>query len=107
MAGSTLGITDDNVRNLPNKNLVDLLEAKPISWKSYNEDDTGACNLAATIGSAVCPNQSVKLSKTALYTRKHNPFISMTDIHNTTLRCAKIVSGAQLTTDKTNYHYIR
>ena len=110
MAGSTLGITDDNVRNLLNKNLVDLLEAKrpkPISWKSYNEDDTGACNLAATIGSAVCPNQSVKLSKTALYARKHNPFISMTNIHTTTLRCAKIVSGAQLTTDKTNYHYIR
>lgn len=102
IAGSTLGITDDNVHNLPNKNLVDLLEAKRISWKSYNEDYTGVCNLAATIGSAVCPNQSVKSRKTALYARKHNPFISMIDIQNTTSRCAKIVSGAQLTTDKTN-----
>ena len=102
IAGSTLGITDDNVHNLPNKNLVDLLEAKPISWKSYNEDYTGVCNLAATIGSAVCPNQSVKTSKTALYARKHDPFISMIDVQNTTSRCAKIVSGAQLTTDKTN-----
>ena len=102
IAGSTLGITDDNVHNLPNKNLVDLLEAKPISWKSYNEDYTGVCNLAATIGSAVCPNQSVKTTKTALYARKHDPFISMIDVQNTTSRCAKIVSGAQLTTDKTN-----
>ena len=37
ITGSTLGITSDNNINLSQKNLADLLEAKSITWKSYND----------------------------------------------------------------------
>ncbi|RIB30149.1 hypothetical protein C2G38_2153505 [Gigaspora rosea] len=36
--GSTDGATDDGDFNLPGQNLVDLLEAKSITWKAYMEN---------------------------------------------------------------------
>ncbi|XP_024383811.1 probable acid phosphatase [Physcomitrium patens] len=105
IAGSTLGVTDDSVHNLSQQNLVDLLETAGVSWKSYNENYTASpnvCNLAATIGSAVCPNQTKKTTKTTLYARKHNPFVSFTDIQGSASRCNKIVPATQLAVDKAN-----
>ncbi|KAL3684019.1 hypothetical protein R1sor_002041 [Riccia sorocarpa] len=61
VAGSTLGVTTDANVNLSNNNLVDLLEAAGVSWRSYSENYTQLssspnCNLATTIGSARCNN---------------------------------------------------
>lgn len=105
IAGSTLGVTDDANHNLSQQNLVDLLEAAGVSWKSYNENYSAAantCNLATTIGSQVCPNQSVKTTATSLYARKHNAFVSFTDVQSSPARCNKIVPATQLATDKAN-----
>lgn len=105
IAGSTLGVTDDNVHNLSQRNIVDLLETAGVTWKSYNENyaaSPNTCNTAATIGSAVCPNQSVRTSPTTLYARKHNAFVSFTDVQSSAARCNKIVPATQLATDKTN-----
>lgn len=47
-----------------------------ISWKAYEEDFPGHCKLEETIGH---------------YYRKHNPFISFTNVHTNATRCAKVV----------------
>jgi hypothetical protein len=85
--GSTLGILDDADYNVTGKNLVDLLEDKGISWKAYMENYPGNC-YQYSFGPG---NDS--------YARKHNPFISMVNIHNDPVRCAKIVNASQLDMD--------
>jgi len=81
LGGSYFTCTDDSPCNLKNINLVDLLEAKSVSWKSYQENyvpgPNGACNLITSGNS---------------YYRKHNPFMSFTDITSNLTRCQKIVS---------------
>jgi acid phosphatase len=66
---------------------VDLLEAKNISWKSYQEAYTGNCDTSMRIGT---------------YARKHNPFMSMTNIQKDSNRCVNIVNADQLDTDISN-----
>jgi len=75
--------TDKNV-NVSASNLVDLMEAKGISWKTYQEDFPGDCNPKAFIGN---------------YARKHNPFMSFDNIRNNPARCAKIVNSKELDAD--------
>ncbi|CAG8526915.1 5951_t:CDS:2 [Dentiscutata erythropus] len=89
--GSTAGITDDNSHNVAGNNLVDLLEAKNVSWKAYMENYPGNCFTGTFAPSG-----------TDLYARKHDPFISMNDIRQNSARCAKIVPLTQLDTDITN-----
>lgn len=84
---STLGILDYADYNVTGKNLVDLLEDKGISWKAYMENYPANC-YQYSFGPG---NDS--------YTRKHNPFISMVNIHDDPVRCAKIVNASQLDTD--------
>ncbi|KAI9366942.1 phosphoesterase [Zopfochytrium polystomum] len=86
VAGDTLGVTGDGNVNLAQSNIADLLEAKGITWKAYQEDySTSGCNTAATIGR---------------YARKHNPFMSFTSISTNTTRCTShIVNSAQLDVD--------
>jgi len=98
-AGTTAGVPDDNdvTVNLPN--IVDQLEAKGHSWKGYMQ----SYSLCATKFDHACGNQ--------LYERKHNPFISFTDVQNTPARLAKLVDLSQLDTDLANntvpdYSYI-
>ncbi|CAG8770812.1 12725_t:CDS:2 [Cetraspora pellucida] len=87
--GSTAGITDDGAHNLPDVNLVDLLEAKQISWKGYMETYPGNC-----FNGTFAPSQTNQS-----YARKHNPFINMQDVITNPTRCAKIVELGQLDTD--------
>jgi len=81
LAGSYTGCTDDSPCNLSEKNLADLLEGHGVSWKSYQEEyvpgANGACNME-TSGNK--------------YYRKHNPFMSFTDITGNLTRCQKIVN---------------
>jgi hypothetical protein len=84
IAGSYFTCTDDSPCNLANKNLVDLLEPAGLTWKSYQENyvplANGDCNL--------------ETSKNGYY-RKHNPFMSFTDITTVLARCQKIVPETQ------------
>lgn len=87
LAADHMGVNDDNVHDIDGTNLVDLLEQKGVSWKSYNEDYPGNCYTG---------------SKKGKYARKHTPFISFTDISGNKQRCAKIVEGKELDNDLNN-----
>nr|CAG8562994.1 15041_t:CDS:2 [Entrophospora candida] len=87
IAGDVLNVVDDNNIDLLDKNIVDLLEVKNISWKSYQENYPGGCFLGETNGVL------------HQYTRSHNPFISFLSISKNPDLCAKIVSSDQLNKD--------
>ncbi|KAI9000276.1 phosphoesterase family-domain-containing protein [Gaertneriomyces semiglobifer] len=75
----------DNEVNVDRKTLVDLLEAKGVSWKTYQENYPGNCYNGD--------------SGDKLYVRKHNPFIAINNIRNNPARCAKIVPSDQFLKD--------
>src|SRR5262249_47007627 len=83
VAGSTLGVADDSSQDLDATSLRDLLEEKGISWKAYMED---------------LPKDKAK-TKSGLYFRKHNPFISFDAVRNDPARLEKIVNATQLALD--------
>jgi len=86
-AGTTAGVPNDNdvTVNLPN--IVDQLEAKKHTWKAYMQN----LSLCATKLDHACGNQ--------LYERKHNPFVSFTDVQSSPARMANVVDLTQLDTD--------
>ncbi|KIM81495.1 hypothetical protein PILCRDRAFT_821283 [Piloderma croceum F 1598] len=88
-SGSTNGVTSDSTITINVKNVADLLETKGLTWKSYQENWPGNCFTGTE-------------STDGLYFRKHNPFISYTDIQQNSTRCAKIVDASQLSTDISN-----
>lgn len=75
LGGDFFGVRNDNPIDLDQTNLIDLLEQSGYSWKGYMEKYPGNCFTGATSGR---------------YVRKHNPFISFTDISHNTHRCANI-----------------
>jgi hypothetical protein len=87
-AGTTAGVPDDNdvTVNLPN--IVDQLEAKNHTWKAYMQS-LSLCN--GNKLAHACGNQ--------LYERKHNPFVSFTDVQTNPARMANIVDFSQLAMD--------
>ncbi|KAI8079978.1 phosphoesterase family-domain-containing protein [Halteromyces radiatus] len=87
ISGSTSGVFMDFESNINRNSIVDLLEAKGITWKSYQQAYTGNCDTSMRIGT---------------YARKHNPFMSMVNIHNNATRCANIVNADQLDVDIKN-----
>ena len=90
-AGTTAGVPDDNdvTVNLPN--IVDQLEAKKHTWKGYMQG-LSLCN-GDRLAHA-CGNQ--------LYERKHNPFVSFSDVQSNPARMANVVDLSQLDTDLAN-----
>jgi len=84
IAGSLMGVHTDLDYDVEGRNLVDLMEEKGVTWKSYQEQYPGQCN----------PDTEINR-----YRRKHNPFISFNDIRNNATRCAKIVNSAELYND--------
>ncbi|ORX50147.1 hypothetical protein DM01DRAFT_1290651 [Hesseltinella vesiculosa] len=92
ISGSTSGVVLDSDANINDrKTVVDLLESKGISWKTYQEDYTpladGSCNSAKNIGN---------------YVRYHNPFMAFQSISKSPSRCQYIVPGTQLDVDIKN-----
>ena len=83
IGGLAFVLKDDPI-DLPDASLVDLLEAKNVTWKAYMEDLPAA-------------NKSV--TSKSLYFRKHNPFISFDKVRNDPKRLAKIVNAKQLAID--------
>jgi hypothetical protein len=90
LGGDTFNCNSDAPTNVSaSPNLVDLLEAKSITWKSYQEDYTpkpgGDCDPAE--------------QQNSLYYRKHNPFMSYDNVRNNKKRCQNIVPASQLDKD--------
>lgn len=84
ISGSIKGTEENDEYNIDRKSIVDLLEAKGVSWKTYQEDYPGNCN------------KKMYIDK---YARKHNPFMSFKNISTDKKRCAKIVNSKQLDKD--------
>lgn len=76
------------------KNLVDLLEAKHVSWKAYMEDMPADNKFAeyAPLGSDGKP-----IAK--LYAVKHNPFVYFSSVRDNPARLAKVVPYDQFAKD--------
>ncbi|KAI9320682.1 phosphoesterase family-domain-containing protein [Dichotomocladium elegans] len=87
ISGSTDGTNEDDESNINRKTIVDLLEKRKITWKAYQEDYPGGCNKEMDIKN---------------YARKHNPFISFTNIQKNKKRCANIVNAKELDKDIKN-----
>nr|KAJ3399268.1 hypothetical protein HK105_004946 [Polyrhizophydium stewartii] len=86
ISGSTKGVILDLDGNIDRRNVVDLLEAKGITWASYQENYPGGCFTDSK-------------SSDGLYRRKHNPFISFTNIAKNPKRCENIVNAEELEAD--------
>jgi hypothetical protein len=79
-------VTDDTCQDIEASSVVDLLEAKGVTWKAYMEDLPE-------------DNKEVCISADRLYFRKHNPFVSMNNIRQNPKRLAKIVNAKRLHDD--------
>jgi len=86
-SGDFYGINSDSNFNLNKTNIVDLLDKKGLTWKSYQEDYPGNCYSGKKLGK---------------YWRKHNPFMSYDNIRNNKTRCARIVNADELDADLAN-----
>lgn len=78
------GVQNDANVDLDVRHLGDLLEEAGKTWKVYAENYPGHCFLGASSGD---------------YARKHNPFISFTNVSRDPARCAHIVEAAELGRD--------
>ncbi|AZZ37771.1 hypothetical protein CIK05_13505 [Bdellovibrio sp. qaytius] len=83
-SGDLNGVKNDANYDLNVNNIVDLLDARNITWKVYAEAYPGNCFQGLKSGS---------------YARKHNPFISYTSIQKNVNRCANIVDASQFDKD--------
>jgi phospholipase C len=86
-SGSLNGVGGDGNYDLNIRNVVDLLEAKGLTWKVYAEGYPGHCFTGTSSGN---------------YVRKHNPFISYVDIQKNPVRCANIVEASEFDLDMAN-----
>lgn len=50
ISGSPSGVLLDFDSTIKRNNIVDLLEAKGVSWKSYQQAYSGTCNTATSVG---------------------------------------------------------
>jgi phospholipase C len=83
-AGDTHGVRSNGNVNLNVASIVDLLEAKGLTWKAYAEDYPGNCFRGGSYRN---------------YARKHNPFISFVNVQSNPARCGKIVPAAEFEQD--------
>jgi phosphatidylinositol-3-phosphatase len=87
-SGSTNGVADDNDTTVNVPNIVDQLESHGKTWRDYQQSLSlcGGDKFAHA-----CGNQ--------LYERKHNPFVSFTDVASSPSRMANVVDLDQLHSD--------
>jgi hypothetical protein len=86
-SGSLNDVEDNKIVDLNVSNIVDLLEAKGITWKVYAQKFPGHCFTGP-------------IHKT--YRRKHNPFISYLNIQQNPARCSRIVNARKFDQDAAN-----
>lgn len=75
VAGSNLGVTNDNVVDLKQSHVGDLLEKAGLKWKVYAENYPGNCFTGKSSGR---------------YYRKHVPFMSFANVSQNSARCLNI-----------------
>ena len=85
IAGTDYQIADNDLTRLFTPSLIDLLEAKKISWKIYAEDFPGSCYLNAGAGD---------------YKRYRVPFLSYANVQSDRYLCAKVQSYSNLQSDQ-------
>ena len=97
VAGTTFDVTRDHVESpLKANSIVDRLEAKGLTWKSYAEDYPGGCFLHSEAGAG----RLTPLAKpTALYTKRHVPLLNFASVQTNARRCSRVVSGDQFMRD--------
>jgi phosphatidylinositol-3-phosphatase len=86
-AGGLFGVVNDNDVTINVPNIVDQVEASGRTWKGYMQ----SLSLCATKLDNHCGD--------ALYERKHNPFVSFTDVQSNPGRMANVVDLSQLNSD--------
>ncbi|KAJ3061176.1 hypothetical protein HK102_009206, partial [Quaeritorhiza haematococci] len=79
--------------NQPGSSIVDLLEDRNISWKTYQE---GYFPLKSTSSDPTTCNPAKSIGK---YRRKHNPFVVMNNVREDARRCERIVRGEEFWRD--------
>lgn len=84
VAGDRYGVSSDRNVDLNVPHIGDLLEAKQKSWHVYAEGFPGNCFSGASYGK---------------YARKHNPFISFTNISKNPERCKSITDAKNFFVD--------
>jgi hypothetical protein len=86
VSGHTFGIDSDCTDCMQDApNLADAIEAKGLTWKSYQEDMPQPCYLGAQAD--------------GLYALKHDPFLYFNDIRNDPARCNRNVPLARFEDD--------
>lgn len=75
IAGSKLGVTNDNVIDLQETHVGDLIERAGMKWKTYAENYPGNCFKGKSSGD---------------YYRKHVPFMSFANVSQDSKRCLNI-----------------
>jgi phospholipase C len=86
-SGSTNGVADDSDTTINVPNIVDQLEKHDKTWKAYMQ----SYSLCTKPLDQACGDQ--------LYERKHNPFVSFSDVQSSPARMSKIVDLGQLNSD--------
>ena len=87
VSGDTYGVDGDSA-DLDVKTIVDLLEEKGMTWKTYAEDYPGNCFAGADTK-----------DRGTRYVRKHQPFINFKTIRENPNRCKFIVPATELYKD--------
>ncbi|KAH7052578.1 phosphoesterase family-domain-containing protein [Linnemannia elongata] len=88
IAGDYYGLNKDHDCSIPANysTIVDLLEPKHLTWKTYQEDMPEICYKSSYTGDG-------------LYFRKHNPFVTHESIAGNATRCKNVVPASQLPLD--------
>jgi hypothetical protein len=95
-SGSTNGVADDNDHTINAPNIVDQLESHGMTWRDYQQS-LSTCNGDKFAHSCGGPGNQ-------LYERKHNPFVSYTDIASSSARMSNVVDLDQLQSDLSSGH---
>jgi hypothetical protein len=90
-SGATTGFPDDNDHTASVTNIVDQLESHGKTWRDYQQS-LSLCNGNKLAHSCGGPGNQ-------FYERKHNPFVSYTDVASSPSRMANVVDLDQLHAD--------
>ena len=102
VAGSTFGVERDHLpAPLKSPTIVDRLEQRGLTWKSYAEDYPGKCFLGSVAGEGrITP----KAKPSALYAKKHVPLLEFESIQKNPARCARVVNAREFMRDARSGH---
>ena len=102
VAGSTFGVERDHVpAPLKSRTIVDRLEQRGLTWKSYAEDYPGKCFLGSVAGEGRLTPQA---KPTGLYAKKHVPLLAFESIQKNPARCARVVNAREFMRDARSGH---